>query len=170
MKLLYALQSTGGSPEIRKHLFDVLDLLGIRHKRGVFTAKAFAYTVGRCLKTSKSPELHLLFDSLEDVMGAPRLTEYLHSHVLSLLNEIGGDGPISSALITPVVISRDRRDRRRSDVDVDVIVLLFMVGILTVVFGATSYNAYRREVTRGEVTRGAVTRGAITRKCYKTNL
>lgn len=161
MNFIHGLQSTGGTPKIREHIFDILDILNIRHNRGVFTAKAFVHIISSKLQTGRSAELRVLFESLQDALSgkvrSPRSTAYLHAHVLSLVKEIGGDElslafykPISSALITPedgddsTQVVRDRRAGNRTSIE-RVVDATVMMSILFIAYMLRYINTHEAD-------------------------
>ena len=112
-----ALKATGGTPEIRRQIYQLLDKLGVQHDHGVFTARAVFYIIEASLERDLTPEVGTLFESLQDILSgkvkSPQSMEHLLRESKSLMQDVGvptpsvvtsvaGPVPAASAQTQPV--------------------------------------------------------------------
>ena len=115
--LFGALKATGGTPEIRRQIYQLLDRLGVQHDHGVLTARAVFYIIEASLEKDLTPEVGTLFESLQDILSgkvkSPRSMEHLLRESLSLMLDVGVPTPsvvTSVARPVPVPVSTAQPD------------------------------------------------------------
>lgn len=110
LDLFRALKATGGTPEIRRQIYQLLDRLGVQHDHGVLTARAVFHIIEASLEKDLTPEVGTLFESLQDILSgkvkSPRSMEHLLRESLSLMLDVGVPTPSGvTSVAGPVPVS-----------------------------------------------------------------
>ena len=113
MKSISVLASTGGTPELRRHVFLFLDEMGIKHDHSIFTARAVFAIIADFLENNSGSALGSLLESLDDILDgkfrSAHLVRHLQKAAFCLMGELDDSNEAffhvraaSSATIVPI--------------------------------------------------------------------